>query len=347
MNSRSVKEENIHYLQKEKFTFSLFVAIWLIFSIPLGAMVYYVTIYSDPYRNLSSLSVGFLLILFSQNMVFPILIELLPISPIDISYNALKKSFFHKLMFICTSPILLFELYLLETIIESIPMFSEPDGALSLFIILSMFPIVFWMLLTLWIWQLINGKESSRVLKIIRKRFKDENQNIYQEILSSNFQSKKSFRYPIRWAFISVNFPFLIWIFDAFLNETIIGDFVSFVGLGLFLFLWVAPFYLHLLSDKGYYCMALRISYNKLFGKFDTSTNIGLIGTLSILLIPLIYAWIYKIDEFNNNISFLLAYIFMVFIFLGSIFSNQIKRGLGINDRPTKQNDDEYITLFK
>ena len=244
----------------------------------------------------------------SQIFAFSFIIGILPFSPIDHSLKAVKRSFYHKLTFICTFPVLLLEFYILENIIEQIPAFRQPDGVLSAIMAFGIIPIIIWKLFTLWVWEVIVGKDSSRVLKILRDRLNGENQDLFHEILDFQQQSTSSqLSYPIRWIVISIAFPFLTENLNNFLQDRFIITCVSLIATNLFLFVWTIPIHLHILAEKGYECNSLRNLYHRLFGEFDISKNIGLIGTLLILIIPLIYVWIFKADEFNGDLSFIIT----------------------------------------
>lgn len=347
MELSTTKEEKVKLKRKENFTFSFFIAVWIIVSIPFGGILYYVALYTIPFQNpyysvIATLFLQFLFVLISQIFAVLFVIGFLPFSPIDFSIKALKRSFFHKMIFIFTFPFLLLEFYMLEKIIRKISAFTQPDVVFLLLLAISIIPITIWLLFTLWIWEVINGKNSSQFLKIIRVRSRDESQDLYQEILDFQQQSPSSqLSYPIRWAVISIVFPFLTSSLSIFSLDRFIRECVSLIGLDLFLFVWIVPIFLQIVAEKGYECKALRILYLKLFGEYDISKNIGLFGTFFIFVIPLIFAL------FNIDPSFFLSFICMTLIFLGIIFSNQIKQVLGLNIQTKKEDYDEYKPLFK
>ena len=106
-------------------------------------------------------------------------IQNLPFKPIDFKINKIILSLFQKIIFIVTFPIFLLSLYIEIFIIQLV--FKDQITITLMVLTFDFFPLFIWIIFSLFLWELINGKGSSQSLTLVRHRrpslYKNQNNN--------------------------------------------------------------------------------------------------------------------------------------------------------------------------
>ena len=275
-------------------------------------------------------------------LTLPILLETLPVQHLTINKSNIQRFLLHKIFFVFSSPILYLsyqgELYFLKLF----PVFNE--GGLQDFLLVSFFWlfIIPWILITLYLWELVFGKDSSNTLKQFRMRqLRNKSSRFSNNDFSVSIENNQLI-YSRRWLMIVIGLPLLIIIFGTliFFNELLFNwegfffiDASLFSALDLCLFLLMTPFYKKFLIKNGFQLKILNEINNYLFGLEDISFKALGYG-MTFLFISLIITTSYQLfsDSLFKIFAFYTLYLVSILVFLVTIWINQIKNFLGIKN---------------
>ena len=346
-----MNESNQYTKESESFSFVFF--FWFIIELFIGIPMYLFALSLFPFSDKT--------FSFTETLIFQILFSIvsipvsaifllsaLPFSPIDFSFKAIRNSFFHKLIFVLTLPIFLLEIVVIELIKNSFPSLSKNGMIWVIFIALSIIFIFIWIILSLLIWEVLKGKNSSQFLRIYRTRQKSNYFNQYYlktTLLNETikFQGINSKR---RWVVLMISVPLLI-LFSTDFISIYYGNFLSqslfIFSFDLFCFLFAVPMYIEILSQKGYDFTSITKINNKLFGFYDISQNFTVYGVSLIVFFIIVNELSYNIekDQFSS-LSFLITFLIDLIILLIVLFSNQIKDLFKKRPRPRGEKDWDY-----
>ena len=248
----------------------------------------------------------------------------------DFRRKALKESFFHKLFYICTSPIFFIGFLIDETLVYS--QFGNNNSIDWMIDLLLIFPFIIWIVLTGKLWDLVNGNN----LPVTKNQISDN--SIKKNFLSRNYYVSR------RWITITLGIPFLLLSGASFFaNYSIfLVIFLLFLGLDVLGFFLAIIFYKSISNNKNKQISFMTRVYNQLFSETDISGRVSGI-TLTLLAIEVLFNTLFIfVTTFELGILFLLIYLSSVMVFIITIFSERISYFKRFK-KPPKTSEDTFL----
>ena len=184
---------NVNTKDIEKLSFTGIVSIWLLLSLMGDSILYFLIELAFPFSTpgYSYLQVSIIRILFLS--AFPIgmigmLTPFLPYQKIDYSRSAIIKSLEHKLLFLCTSPILYLGYQLANKVGSLTDSLIEPGFGFFSYGLFIWITILGWIFFSLWCWDIFFGKNSSITLRKLRMGIKNNHSDYPSNISQVSFQ---------------------------------------------------------------------------------------------------------------------------------------------------------------
>ncbi len=318
----------------ERWSFTGFLSIWILLSLIGESIMYFLVDLLYPFSTpgYSYLQLFILRTLFLS--AFPIgmigLVTLfLPFQKIDFSGPAIIKSLEHKLLFLCTTPIL-YVGYLIANKLALADSLIKPGFGFIYFGLVIWITIFIWIFFSLWCWELLLGKNKSVTLRILRTDRKnnqiDTVTNISQISIQSNSDKrhqslfrKTSLRYISFMCGLPILFIMLAVILDP--NGGFVAGFLISIGLNVLVCFFSLHMFKNYLNQQGNNFDILNQLNDLLFGEEDIEPYFLIIGIFSLYIIFFISS---IIDYFIPNV-FILIFLLLVLIFVSMLWSNQIK----------------------
>ena len=318
----------------ENWSFTGIVCIWGLFSLFGESFIYFLIEHFPPKSGYSYLQVLILNILLLS--AFPICMiglvsNFLPYQAIDYSQPAIIRSLEHKLLFLCTSPILYLG-YLIANKVGSLtdsliePGFGFFSTGLVIWII-----IFGWIYFSLRCWELLFGEDTSITLRRSRIRSKYNQFGSYSNITRASFQPREKNRPNSLWGKVSFRYisfmfglPILIMMLGMILdpNFGFVYDLFSSISIDLFACFFSFLLIKNYLNQKGDSLEFINHLTNFLFGDKDIGITAFIIGISLIGAIFLISPGYHFL--FPKGL-FVIIYLLVVLIFISTIWSNQLK----------------------
>ena len=265
-------------------------------------------------------------------------VQSLPFSPIDFNANKIFLSLLHKILFIVTLPIFVISLYIEFFIIRLF--FTDQMIVTLAVLIFDLFPLFIWIFVTLFFWELLNGKGSSQFLNVIRSR-----KTRFYENKSNN---KNTTTFSRRWGVITGSVPLITATTGLYLGQYFgLFSILFFSSLGLdLLAVLLLLHYLYQFKPKQEFS-AFRNINRKIFGEKDITIDSAATGLGINFLFMILFLSFPSLNQTRdiNNLFFIL-YISNIAIFCITLWSNQIKSILKMTDEKNK-NFDEYSDMLK
>lgn len=324
-------------------TFSEVLFIWLYFTLLLGGAFYFLgSIFlpfsESPINDTEVIIFRFMFLIIAPIFTSIIFVLLLPFQKIDFSIHALLISFLHKLFFIFMIPLIYVGFLLIDYYLKVVPtLYLSPFRSYFVYLLVYIL-IVPWLYLTLLLYELVFGKNSSQFLKMRRlnskkHRFLQENSNHTYQPKKLVFREKVNDHVPIsgQWFAVTMNI-----IFIGFCTATIllpiygnfIFGFILFLSVDLSTLCLSLNFYKYFFLKKGFTFIRLANLYHSIFGLKDISINTALNGMLINFFNFAFFISFYGLTVGNiyYNLLFLIYYVIIILILLGTIWFNQVKK---------------------
>ena len=316
----------------ENWSFTGIVSIWVLFSLFGDSFGFFLIEYfpSKPeYSYLQVLILNILLLSAFPICMIGLVSNFLPYQAIDYSLPAIIRSLEHKLLFLCTSPILYLGYQLANKIGSLTDSLIEPGfGFFSTGLVIWL-TIFGWIYFSLWCWELFFGEDASITL---RKLTRQNNQfGSSTNFSGSSFQPREKNRQNSLWGKISFRyisfmfgFPILIMMLGATLDPKGGFAFGILFSIGLDLFACFFSFLLikNYLNQKGSSLEFLNHLSLRLFGNKDIDSISFFIG---IFFIINIFLFALSFQNFIPKVVFIMLYFLLFLILISMIWSNQIK----------------------
>ena len=320
----------------ENWSFTGVLSIWILISLYVDSAFYFLIELSLPfsesgYSYLQMLILDILLLSAFPICMISVVILILPYQKIDFSRPAIIKSLEHKLLFLCTSPIL----YLCYKIAEQVGSLTdsliEPGFGIFSFGLLIWIMILGWIFFSLWCWEFFFGKNMSITLRKLRTGNKNNQFGSSSNISRVSFPPDDKNRHNSLFGKVSLRYisfmcaiPILIMMLGITLdpNGGFLAKLLISIGLDLFACFFSLLFLKNYLSQQGHSLDFIKQINNHLFGDKDIDSTSFKIG---FVLIAIIFLFSSIIDYFIPKGMFILIYLFLVFIFIFMVWSNQIK----------------------
>ena len=265
----------------------------------------------------------------------PFFLDMLPFQPIDFSPKALRQSILHTLFFICSSPILVTGFIVNDYITIIDPSLQDPCIKFIIAYLLICCITIVWILVTLLIWEMIFGKNSSRTLQILREGkfdyFLREKDTINMLVKEYSITNESHSKYESNeWLTFILAISMLIGINFALMSD-IFGIFFLLFGFGLsldfFMLFFCLPLYETFAIKKG-----LSLDWTKEIMQkfFRTGTISDQTSELECIVFLGVYGTLLVVYGGTRGylLIHLVCFLMLLFIpvlFLYDIWSNQIK----------------------
>ena len=262
MTNSSLSDKRI-IQDDEIFSFSGVLGIWILFSFFGDRILYFLIEVMLPFDKpgYSFLQVFILRILFLG--AFPIsmvslVIPLLPFQKIDFSRESIKQSLEHKLLFLCTSPIILLGYLFAKKVSFWINSVFVAGFGFFFYLLLIWMTIMIWISFYLRIWSLLrvdNTSNTSNTLQKLRKSPRYTNFDDYA-------------KFSLRYISFMCGLPILLMMLGVILDPNgnfVFGLFVS-LGADVFAFFFSLSFLKNYLIQQDHQLNSLNQISNRLFG---------------------------------------------------------------------------------
>ena len=319
---------------RENWSFTGVLSIWILFSLFGESVLYFLIEHSFSKPGYSYLQVLILRILFLSAIpiwMIGMVTPFLPYQTIDYSRSAIIKSLEHKLLFLCTSPILYLGYLIANKVGSLTDSLIEPGfGFFSTGLVIWV-TILGWIYFSLRCWELFVGENTSITLRRLRTGVKYNQFGSYSNISRVSFQpryenrhnslfGKVSFRYISFMCGLPILFMMLGLILDP-KGGFVAGLLIS-IGLDLFACFFSWLLFKNYLNQHGHSLDFINHLSVRLFGDKDIDSTSFKIG---IFLIGAIFFLSSIIDYFIPKGMFIMVYLLLVLIFIFMVWSNQIK----------------------
>ena len=258
----------------------------------------------------------------------PVLIGTLPFKPIDFSMKGIYRSLLHIFIFILSLPILAGFLLIYYVIYDNFIGFANSQISIIAFSCFLFIPCFSWFFFALFLVEEIVGKNSSETLT--RIRYVNQKHKMIKNQSNNGTLKNRSeyFRYSKRWITITFCLPFLL-IYSVFLlnspSDVFLIEFIGVFSIDLMFFLLTVPMYRQFFKSHKQTLNIINASYNKVFGSNDISNKIFgfelLCVALEFTILPFAYG-----TSFPTILLFYFSYLFVIFTFFLTIWSNQVKK---------------------
>ena len=323
---------NVNNNDSENWSFTGIVSIWGLFSLFGESFIFFLIDHfpSKPwYSYFQVLIVNIFLLSAFPIFMIGLVSNFLPYQAIDYSQPAIIRSLEHKLLFLCTSPILYFGYQLANKVGSLTDYLIEPGFGFFSTGLIIWITILGWIYFSLRCWELFFGENASVTLRRSRTRAK-------QFGPSSNFsgtssQQRLENRHNSMWGNVSLRYisfmlglPILIMMLGVTLDPK--GGFlfglIFSIGADLlacfFSFLLIKNY----LVQKDPYFEFLNHLSVRLFGNKDIDRISFFIG---IFLIINIFLFALSFQNFLPKGVFIMLYFLLFLILISMIWSNQLK----------------------
>lgn len=217
------------------FSFSGILFGWLVLTLFIGSFIYSfiaeILPFSEP--NLSNQQVLLLRViwvLWIPFITFFFFLALLPFGTIDFSLKAMFQTIAHKVLFLCTSPIILVGYFIAQGFVNGSQEIAQ-SGLGFIFYWLFTWPfVILWCVISLLLWELFAGKNASKTIKRFRTRHKIVTTTsygmsydaIFQDIVNHNYTSSQLNQSPLsrRWLAVCISLPIFSVYMGSILDPT-------------------------------------------------------------------------------------------------------------------------------